>query len=54
MSGRGASFIFLTICVVLALLLFLGWVGPKICGWIFAISLVVLGVMSHGFRRQTG
>ena len=52
MSGRAASFLFLTICVVLALGLFLGWTGPKTSGWIFAIALVVLGVLSHGFRRK--
>lgn len=52
MSGRAASFLLLTVCVALALLLFLGWVGPTVCGWTFAIALVVLGVLSHGFRRQ--
>ncbi len=51
MTGRTASFLFLTVCVVLALLLFLGWIGPVTSGWIFAIALVVLGVLSRGFRR---
>ncbi len=51
MTGRAASFLFLTVCVVLALPLFLGWVGPSTSSWIFAIALVVLGVLSHGFRR---
>ena len=52
MSGRAASFLLLTICVVVALLLFLGWIGPVTSGWVFALSLVVLGVLSRGFRRS--
>lgn len=52
MTGRAASFLLLTICVVLALLLFMGWIGPSISGWIFAISLLALGVLSRGFSRR--
>ena len=52
MTGRTASFLFLTICVVLALLLFTQRVDAATSGWAFAISLVVLGVLSRGFRRR--
>ena len=52
MTGRTASFVFLTICVVLALLLLTGRIGPETTGWSFAISMVVLGVLSRGFRRR--
>jgi hypothetical protein len=51
LSGRAASFLFLTICVVLALLLFAGRIGGVTSGWIFAVALVVLGLLSGGFRR---
>ena len=52
MTGRTASFVFLTICVVLALLLFAGRIDAVTSGWAFAISLVVLGLLSRGFRRS--
>jgi hypothetical protein len=52
MSGRAASFLLLTLCVVLALLLFQGGIAGVTSGWIFAIALVVLGFLSHGFRRK--
>lgn len=52
MNGKTASFVLLSICVVLALLLFMGRIGAVTSGWTFAISLVVLGVLSRGFRRR--
>ncbi len=51
MTGRTASFLLLTICVVLAMLLFTGMIGGVTSGWIVAIALTVLGVLSGGFRR---
>ena len=42
----------LTICVVLAFLLFAGVLSGSASGWVFAVSLVVLGGLSHGFRRR--
>ncbi len=52
MTGRAASFVLLTICVVLAFLLFAGGIGGATAGWSFAIALVVLGLLSGGFRRK--
>lgn len=51
MNRRTASFLFLTICVVLALLLLTGRIGPETTGWAFAIALVVIGLLSRGFSR---
>ena len=52
MTGRTASFLLLTLAVVLALLLFGGVVGGTTAGWVFAVALVALGVASRGFRRR--
>ena len=52
MTGRTASFVFLAICVVLALLLLTERIDAVTSGWAFAISLVVLGVLSRDFRRR--
>lgn len=52
MNGRTASFAFLSICVVLAVLLMAGRISATTTGWIFAAALVVLGLLSGGFRRR--
>ena len=52
MTGRTASFLLLTLSVVLALLLFAGVVDGSTVGWLFAVALVVLGVPSRGFSRR--
>ncbi len=52
MTGRTASFLLLTLCVVLALLLFGGGISGVTGGWAFAIALVGLGLASGGFRRR--
>ena len=52
MSGRTASFVFLTICVVIAVLLMAGRISATTTGWTFAIAMVVLGLLSGGFRRK--
>ncbi len=52
MTGRTASFLFLTICVALAFLLFMGVIGGTTSGWIFAVALVGLGLLSRGFRAR--
>lgn len=52
MNGRVAGFIFLAICVVLAILLLTRAIKPLSSGIIFAVALVVLGILSGGFRRR--
>jgi hypothetical protein len=52
MNRKTAAFIFVGICVVLAVLLLFGIIGPMVGGSVFAIALVLLGGASSGFRKQ--
>jgi hypothetical protein len=52
MKGRTAGLIILGICTVLALLLVIRSISPLIGGSIFAVSLVLFGGLSSGFRRR--
>ncbi len=52
MKGRIAGFLFLGICVLLAILLLAGAISPVVSGALFAAALVVLGGFSGGFRRK--
>ena len=49
-SRKTALFILLDICVILAVLLLLKAITPLASGIAFAIALVVLGVLSRGYR----
>jgi hypothetical protein len=51
MYRKLATFIFIGICVILAILLLVGAITPLVSGIIFAIALVLLGVLSWGFRK---
>jgi hypothetical protein len=51
MDGKAAVFLFVGVCVLLAILLLIGVIGPPVSGAIFAVSLVLLGGMSGGFRK---
>lgn len=52
MKGKTAGLLFLGICCVLAFLLLTHIVTPLASGSLFAASLLVLGVLSSGFRRR--
>jgi hypothetical protein len=52
MTGKVAGLLFLGICAVLAALLLTSAITRLIGGCIFAISLIVLGGLSHGFRKS--
>jgi len=52
MSGRLAGIIFVAICVVLAILLLTKVTTVIASGIIFAIALVLLGLLSRGFREK--
>jgi hypothetical protein len=52
MNAKPAVFIFLGICLVLAVLLLLHDITPVVSGAIFAVALVLLGGLSKGFRRK--
>jgi hypothetical protein len=54
MKGSLAGLLFLLVCVVLAALLLAHVVKPLVSGMIFAIALVVFGIVSRGFRRPAG
>ena len=52
MNKRTAAFIFVGVCIVLAILLLFGVINPVVSGSVFAIALVLLGGASAGFRKQ--
>jgi uncharacterized membrane protein YgaE (UPF0421/DUF939 family) len=52
MSGKLAGVIFVGICILLAILLLTRVTTGLISGILFAISLVVLGLFSQGFRKK--
>jgi len=52
MNGKTAAFLFVGVCVILAILLSSGIIGPLFSGSIFAIALALLGGMSGGFRKR--
>ena len=52
MNGKTAAFIFVGVCVILAVLLLTGFISPIVSGSVFAVALVLLGGMSGGFRKK--
>ncbi len=52
MKGKTASFVFLGICMILAVLLLAKAITPIQSGTVFAIALVFLGGFSGGFRKK--
>jgi uncharacterized membrane protein len=51
MKGKTAGFLFLAVCVILAVLLLTSAITPVVSGTVFAFVLAALGIMSRGFRR---
>ena len=51
MGRRAAGSVFLVICLLLAVLLITRTITPLVSGSIFAVSLVILGIASKGFRK---
>ncbi len=52
MNGKTAALLFVAVCVILALLLVTGLIGPLLSGALFAVALIALGTVSGGFRKQ--
>lgn len=52
MSGKTAGYIFLVISIALAVLLLTKTIGIILCEAIFACTLVILGLLSKGFKRK--
>ena len=51
MKGSLAGLLFLGVCIGLSALLLAHVIKPVVSGALFAIALVVLGLLSRGFRR---
>ena len=51
MNWKYAVLIFLCVCITLAILLLTNTISTIVCGLIFAISLMLLGGLSKGFRK---
>ncbi len=52
MSGKYAVFLFICVCLILAVLLLTDVISFAASGIIFAIALVLFGVLSKGFREK--
>jgi len=52
MDKRTAGFLFLGLCIILAILLLTSVITPLASGCIFAVALVLLGGFSRAFRKQ--
>ena len=52
MKGKTAGFVFLGLCVILAVLQLTKAITFFRGGIVFAVALVVLGVLSGGFRKK--
>jgi hypothetical protein len=51
MKRKMAGFLFLGICIVLAILLLMKAISPIVSGCVFAVALVGFGIASRGFRK---
>jgi len=51
MGKRTAGYVFLGICLLLAVLLITSAITPLVSGLIFAVSLVTVGIAAKGFRK---
>ena len=52
MKRKSAGLLFLSICIVLAILLFTKTISSTVSGSIFALALIILGGASKGFTNK--
>ncbi len=52
MHPRTAGFLFLAICIILAILLLTDSITPMTSGCVFAVALVIPGGLSRGFKKN--
>jgi len=52
MNRKTAAFLFLGVCLILALLLLTKTISPIISGFIFAVVLILFGSVSKGFPKK--
>jgi uncharacterized membrane protein len=50
-NRKTAAFLFLGVCVILVILLLMKAVTPLVSGAIFALALVLFGLLSRGFKK---
>jgi hypothetical protein len=51
MDRKLAAFAFLAICLLLAILLLIKAITPLVSGIIFAVALLVFGLLTRGFKK---
>jgi len=52
MNRRTAGLLFLGVCIILAALLLTQRITPVASAAVFAVALVLFGLLSRGFRRS--
>jgi len=52
MKRKSAGFLFLAICIILAILLLTKTISSTVSGSIFALALIIFGVASKGFTKK--
>jgi len=52
MNKKTAAMTFLVVCLVLAMLIVFGAISPALTGGIFALALILLGIVSRGFTNK--
>ncbi len=52
MKFKTAAVLFLIICLIIVILLLTDSISSFIAGILFALSLVLIGVLSKGFRKK--
>lgn len=52
MKGKNAGISFLIVCIILAILLLTEIITSTVSGIIFAIALVLFGILSKGYRDK--
>ncbi len=51
MKGKTAGLVFLVVCAILAGLLLTSAINPPTGGFLFALTLASLGILSRAFRK---
>jgi hypothetical protein len=51
MTRKNASYIFLGVCIILAIMMLLKAMSSLVGGIFFAVTLLVLGLLSQAFRK---
>jgi len=52
MNGRTAGFLFLGVCIILAILLLTKTISSTVSGALFAVALIIFGGLSRGFKKS--